>query len=98
LSAEGHNVETALTGHDGLAKLKDGKFDLAILDWALPDMNGAELARRSMEITPDTRIVILSGFGDSVQKEGLVPEGVRLVLSKPITVDELRSAVLKAMS
>ena len=49
LEDSGFNVETALTGNQAMLKASQKDFDLAILDYRLPDTNGSELSKRLKE-------------------------------------------------
>lgn len=45
LGQEGYTVDTAIEGEEGLNKVREGKYDLVILDVMLPKMNGIEVCR-----------------------------------------------------
>ena len=71
-----------------------GRFDLVITDLTMPEMKGTDLCRRLREIRPDLRIIMATGYGDSLDREMVRELGIQEVLSKPYTVGDL-SAVLK---
>ncbi len=96
LSFDGHTVETAADGREALEKLKAGKFDLVITDRAMPGMNGDQLAAIIKEMTPDIPIVLLTGFGDMIQAQGEEILNVTAIVSKPVTLTDLREALAKA--
>ena len=54
LKKEGYEVETALDGHDGLKRAREGKPDLIVLDIMMPDIDGYEVCRR-LKDDPETR-------------------------------------------
>lgn len=93
LISEGHTVETALKGKEGLDKFRSGDFDLAILDLALPDMGGDEIALEIKKSEPNVPVILLTGFGDIMKEEGRLPTGVDLILGKPVTMQELHDAI-----
>jgi two-component system cell cycle response regulator CpdR len=61
LSRRGYAVTTAADGNQALALLAEGAFDLAILDFMMPGMNGLELAAQCHLRYPDLRILMLTG-------------------------------------
>lgn len=93
LISEGYSVETALNGKEALDKFGSGDFDLAILDLALPDMGGDEIALEIKKSKPNVPVILLTGFGDIMKDEGRLPKGVDLVLGKPVTMQELHDAI-----
>ena len=97
LNAEGHSVEAAQRGAEGLAKLGCGRFDLVITDRAMPEMSGDEVARKVKVLFPKMPVVLLTGFGDLMNDKGERPDGVDLVIGKPVTRLELRGALADVM-
>lgn len=57
-------VETANNGEEGLAKLLNGEFDVAVVDLKMPKMGGLEMIRQANAAQVDTYIIILTGKGD----------------------------------
>ena len=95
LQAEGHRVATARDGMDALSQIKDVRFDLVVTDRAMPRMNGDQLAAAVRLARPEVKIILLTGFGEVMAAQGEVPDHVELVVSKPLTVAQLRAAVAK---
>ena len=60
----GYDVTAASDGEEGLAFLEERKLDLAIIDFAMPGLNGAEVASRALALHPDLRILFASGYSD----------------------------------
>jgi PAS domain S-box-containing protein len=96
LSSEGHTVDSATNGREGLEKFMGSWFDLIITDRAMPEMGGDQLAAAIIGIAPDKPIIMLTGFGDLMTAKGEKPAGVRAVVSKPVTLDVLRQAIVRA--
>jgi two-component system chemotaxis response regulator CheB len=53
-------IDTALSGHEALAKIQLLKPDVVLLDVEMPEMNGIQAARQITKIAPATRIIFLS--------------------------------------
>lgn len=98
LKAEGHEVVTTADGTEALSKFRAGRFDMVILDQAMPSMTGDELARVIRKEAPGTKVVLLTGFADVLMKNGALPESVDAILSKPVSVEALNDAVTKLMT
>jgi signal transduction histidine kinase len=98
LKSIGHVIETAGDGKEGLRKFDEQPYDVIILDRAMPGMGGDEVAVGIKEKNPAMPVVMLTGFGDLMIQEGDQPEGVDTVLSKPITLPELRKALAQAVA
>src|SRR5688572_19888006 len=96
LSSEGHTVDSATNGREGLEKFMSSWFDLIITDRAMPEMGGDQLAAAIVGIAPDKPIIMLTGFGDLMTAKGEKPAGVRAIVSKPVTLDVLRQAIVQA--
>lgn len=61
LQHAGYSVTTARTGQEGLERFAVSPVDLVLLDYAMPDTNGAEVAATMKRIKPDVRILMFSG-------------------------------------
>ncbi|MCS7049194.1 MAG: PAS domain S-box protein [Verrucomicrobiae bacterium] len=93
LLAEGHRVTTAPDGHSGLSAFEPGRFDIVLVDRAMPGLNGDQVAAAIKHRAPRLPVVLITGFGSMMQAAGEKPSHVDLVLSKPITRDTLRDAL-----
>lgn len=98
LSQHGHTVVTCEDGESGLAELETRRFDLAMVDLALPGISGLEVANRLKGRWPDATVVIMTGYFDRVGPEGTLAKGVDFVLTKPFSLDQLRLVIRYAYS
>ena len=90
----GFKVIQGENGHLALDRLAaDGQIGLVIMDFAMPELNGAEVARRAREIRPDLPIIFVTGFADV---ESLAGEA--WVLAKPFRRDSLAAKLETALS
>ena len=96
LAADGHTVDSASNGVEGLEKVGEAWFDLVITDRAMPEMGGDQFAAAVKRIRPGKPIVMLTGFGELMAARGERPAGVDVVVSKPVTRSELQRAVAQA--
>jgi CheY-like chemotaxis protein len=63
LEAAGFDVARASSGDEALARLSSGpRFALLVTDYAMPGLNGVDLARQALEQFPDLKALIITGF------------------------------------
>ena len=87
----GFDVHAAGQGRDAVEWLRSyqGPVAAAMVDLAMPEMNGGEVARELQRIQPSTPILIMSGFREEIAR-GRLPGDLRIVfLRKPFTREEL---------
>jgi PAS domain S-box-containing protein len=96
LEQEGFAVEAVGSGADAMAALRRGGVALALLDYAMPGMSGAELARQAHALQPDLRIVFITGNPDALAGDAAFDAAP--VLIKPYTRRGLTQAVRQALS
>jgi DNA-binding response OmpR family regulator len=89
LEEEGYEITTALDGLLGFELFKKESFDLILLDWMLPKMNGLELCK-AIRIKDKTIPIIFLTAKDTIQEtiEGL-KAGANDYIKKPFSFDEL---------
>jgi signal transduction histidine kinase len=94
LRQQGHQVATAASGEEALARLRAEWFDVLVTDLGLgTGMNGWELARQVRSRWPGTRIVLATGWAASIDDEQARATGVRAVVAKPYRISDLRRAI-----
>ena len=97
LAEEGAYTETAEDGTTGLEKAKSGKFDLALIDLKMPQMDGMELLSRLSQMDPDMIKIIITGYATLETAIEAVQKGAYDYIPKPFTPGELRTRVRRGM-
>ncbi len=95
LATEGHEVELAHDGADGLRRFGAAKFDLVVTDKAMPGMSGDQMAATMKQVAPHVPIILLTGFGHFHEKSDF--PGIDVLASKPIRIPNLREAIASAI-
>ena len=95
LKAEGCLVTSTMNGLDALQKIEAGSFDLLIADIKMPGMTGIELLARVKEKSPETDVVIITGFGSIGSAVDAMKKGAIEYITKPFDLDELTLKVNK---
>jgi CheY-like chemotaxis protein len=91
----GHAVREAEDGPSALAALETDAPDLMLVDFAMPGMNGAEVARAARRLLPALPIVFVTGFAQSDQLDADFADAP--LLRKPFGMAALASAIQSAL-
>lgn len=86
-------VGEAANGREALKLLETLKPDMAILDVAMPMLNGIEVTAQAMKASPDLRVIILSMYADEAYIVRALTAGARAYLLKEATEEDLLPAV-----
>jgi two-component system response regulator (stage 0 sporulation protein F) len=97
LGALGYAVREAEDGPAALAAVREQTPSLVILDYVMPGMDGAEVAREISAIDPDIPIIFSTGHAALRTLRNAAGEDVS-VLEKPFTLDELDSLLRERLS
>jgi DNA-binding NtrC family response regulator len=97
LDAEGFDVTTAENGQAGITFVAETEFDIILTDLNLPDFDGIEMVRRCKEISPDTEIIMITGFGSTEKTIEATKAGAFHYVEKPIEFEELLLLIEKAI-
>lgn len=79
---------------DGARRLKP---DVVVLDFAMPNMNGLEVARKISSMFPDLPILMLTSHKSSVLESSARKAGIRAVVSKADGLERLREEIQKSV-
>jgi DNA-binding NtrC family response regulator len=93
LTLEGFDVTTAKSGEEGLRILKDKHFDVVLLDIKLPQMNGIDVLRNLKQKSPNTEVIMITGYGDIQTAVESMKLGARDYITKPFKLSELLALV-----
>jgi signal transduction histidine kinase len=96
LSDQGFRVRECADGQTGLAEFARERPDLVVLDFVMPAMSGAEVAKRMLEDVPGQKILFVSGYSETEAIKRIAPNSP--LLSKPFRSDALCRAALKALT
>jgi len=68
-------------------------FDLLITDMTMPDITGAELAKKAMALRPDLPVILCTGFSELINEAAAKNQGIRKLAMKPITTLEFATII-----
>jgi DNA-binding NtrC family response regulator len=89
LRKEGFSVEAAADGREALQKLRGNFFDMALIDYKMPELDGLQTLREIRKLYPDLPVVMMTAYGTVETAVASMKEGALDYLTKPIDLDEL---------
>ena len=89
LNKEGFEVEAVSNGREALVTLKDQMFDIAVLDYKMPDLDGFHTLKEIRRLYPDLPVVMMTAYGTVETAVASMKEGALDYLTKPIDLEEL---------
>jgi two-component system KDP operon response regulator KdpE len=95
LTIDRHEVVEATEGAEAIELVKSEPFDLAILDYFMPGMQGNQVALRFREIAPSLPILMITAYLEKLEDSD---KPVDAVIGKPFAIEELRQTIAKLLS
>ncbi|MDQ3143450.1 MAG: PAS domain S-box protein [Pseudomonadota bacterium] len=92
----GHRVHQAADGETGLELFREERPDLVVLDFVMPGLSGADVARQILAVKPGQPILFVSGYSETEAIHRVAPSAPLLV--KPFRADALNAAVRDALA
>ncbi len=89
------SVDIADSGKSALAKIEKQTFDVILTDLGMPEMSGWELAQQIKNIQPNSRVILVTGWGDQAKEELKHHPYVDEILSKPYELQNLIEKINK---
>lgn len=97
LADRGYDVATAHDGRSALELAAARPFDIALLDFRMPDMNGVQLWRRLKALRTEMVALLVTAHASPETERAALAEGALRVVSKPVDVGKLLSHVGNAV-
>jgi two-component system cell cycle response regulator CpdR len=98
IAMDGHETVAARDGAEALEILSNEKvFDLLLTDIQMPVMDGIALALAAARDFPDLTILLMTGFADQRERAHGLNSIVHDVITKPFSVNDIRTAVAAAL-
>ncbi len=93
LTDEGYKVDTAKNGDEGLNHFRQTKHDMVIADLVMEGLNGIQIAKEIKGLKPNTKIIILTGYGTRSSAIEAIRLGASDFFLKPYNRNELLQRV-----
>lgn len=98
LRNEGYDVVDAKDGTEAVLALRARRFDLILMDKNMPGPSGLDLLPGFRRVCPDSKIIMMTAFGDVPSYIEAVEKGAAEYLFKPFRMEELKAAIAKALN
>jgi two-component system response regulator PilR (NtrC family) len=97
LASEGYKVDWSIHGGDAKKKIESKSYDIVITDVVMPEVNGVEVLRYVKEKSPDTTVIVITGYSTLKQAVELVKMGADDYFNKPFDNDDMLLVIKKAL-
>lgn len=90
-------VKSVSNGHDALSEISACRYPLCFLDVSLPDLNGLHVMKKMKEISPETKVVIMTAniVDEDMKRE--IEGGSYNFLAKPFDISEVKAIARRAL-
>ncbi len=97
LTGRGYEVDTADNGLEAVEKARGARYDLALCDLMMPEMNGLETLKRLKEIRPDIEVIMVTGYATLENAVQSMKEGAYDYVAKPYELEQLCGILERAL-
>ncbi|MGD2068203.1 MAG: sigma-54 dependent transcriptional regulator [Gemmatimonadota bacterium] len=97
LSEEGYDVTTRTSAREGLELIRGEVFDLLLLDIKMPEVDGISFLREARSVSPDTEVIIITGYATIETAVEAIKLGAFDYLEKPVSPPQLIVATARAL-
>jgi len=97
LSRSGYDCSVARSGTEGLQALEKDNFDVVLTDLVMRDISGIEIVRKVKTASPETEIIVMTGYPSYETALEAMDAGAYDYLNKPIDLNILRAKIRKAL-
>lgn len=98
LQEQGYEVTEAADGQTALALIEQQRFDVALVDLRLTDMDGLDIVRRLRQLAPTTSVIILTAYATLDSAVEALRQGAHDYLTKPFDTSELLTSVADGLA
>ena len=92
----GHRVDVAFTGRAGVEAATGNDYDAVVMDVGLPDLSGVDGLLEILEVKPETRCFLMSGYSAAQVEERAGGAGALEILTKPFDPEALSRRISAA--
>jgi len=97
LGEEGYKVDVTFTGEEAMLKLKEGRYQILIVDLVLPGMDGLKVLSSAKQINASSDVILMTGYASVESAVKALKSGASDYLTKPINPEELKLSVKRCL-
>ncbi len=98
LQRKGFETDSANSGNKGISKFRDAPFDIVLCDFRLGDKEGNQVLKELIAISPQTIVIIITGYADIKTAVDVIKSGAFDYITKPLIPDEVLAVINKALA
>jgi DNA-binding NarL/FixJ family response regulator len=91
-------VDEAESGEEALMKMRRNSYDLALIDYQMPGISGAETIYRALRFNPQMKMLALSSYGEISYIQSTIDAGAKGYVLKDIEPKEMQNAIQTILS
>ena len=95
LKDRGYNIFTVEDGYKAIEKVKEISFAITFLDVRMPGIDGVQTLKEIKKISPDMRVVMMTGYPDKNLEKEAIKQGAYTVIYKPFDMKQVIAIVEK---
>jgi CheY-like chemotaxis protein len=95
---KGHKVTLTVDGHECLTQYKAAKFDVVVLDYKMPEIDGLQVAKEILSMNPGQRVILASAVPEAPMSSLKELSKAIWVIPKPFEPEEIVAAVEEGMT
>ena len=88
-----YDVSVAYSGEEAIGELVETNYDVILIDFMLPGMNGIEVMVKIHNLRPDARVVLMSAYDITQFADDARGHGAEATLQKPFGLDQIREVI-----
>src|SRR4051812_40156660 len=97
LGRQCYAVDVAVDGEEGIAKVRQEKYDIVISDIKMPRMDGMQALSEIKKISPETEVIMITGYATVENAVQAMKSGAYDFIQKPFNLEELSVLIEKAL-
>lgn len=98
LEKAGYDVQSTVSGTEGVARLKEENFDLVITDLMMPEMSGLEILKKVRNFKASQEFIVMTAFASVETAIEAMKRGAADYITKPFKVDEIKLVIEKLIN
>ncbi len=98
LDEAGYNVDLQDTGNGAIDAMNQYNYNLLMADLRLPDIDGMQVLKKVKDTSPDTEIIVMTGYATNDLAVNAMKLGARDFIEKPFTEEQIKSAIDDALA
>lgn len=93
LEDKGYSVVAASSGREAIEITVNERFDVALVDFIMPDMNGVQTLKKLKKIQPGLKVMMMTAFAERDKLDRAIDSGASCIFEKPLDIDRLISYI-----